>query len=137
MVWRTGTRRCCAQASPQRSEGARCGPFYKKGDHLRPGNWRTICCAVTEANLVWMVVFGRIQRRLYAAGVIPDNLWGCVSGRSTGEAFVHICQTGGGYENLINPGGASSKAIRVSRVFSGSGLCHLKCVSRKGWGCCG
>ena len=61
-------------------------PLYKKGDHLRPGNWRPICCAVTEAKLVWMVIFGRIQRRLYAAGVIPDNMWGSVPGRSTQEA---------------------------------------------------
>ena len=61
-------------------------PLYKKGDHLRPGNWRPICCAVTEAKLVWMVIFGSIQRRLYAAGVIPDNMWGSVPGRSTQEA---------------------------------------------------
>ena len=60
--------------------------LYKKGDHLRPGNWRPICCAVTDAKLVWMVIFGRIQRRLYAAGVIPDNMWGSVPGRSTQEA---------------------------------------------------
>ena len=60
--------------------------LYKKGDHLRPGNWRTICCAVTEAKLVWIVIFGRIQRQLYAAGVIPDNMWGSVPGRSTQEA---------------------------------------------------
>ena len=33
-----------------------------------------------------MVIFGRIQRRLYAAGVIPDNMWGSVPGRSTQEA---------------------------------------------------
>ena len=33
-----------------------------------------------------MVVFGRIQRRLYAAGVIPDNMSGSVPGRSTQEA---------------------------------------------------
>ena len=33
-----------------------------------------------------MVIFGRIQRRLYAAGVIPDNIWGSVPGRSTQEA---------------------------------------------------
>ena len=61
-------------------------PLYKKGDHLRPGNWRPICCAVTEAKLVWMVIFGRIQRQLYAAGVIPDNMWGSLPGRSTQEA---------------------------------------------------
>ena len=61
-------------------------PLYKKGDHLKPGNWRPICCAVTEAKLVWMVIFGRIQRRLYAAGVILDNMWGSVPGRSTQEA---------------------------------------------------
>ena len=35
---------------------------------------------------MWMVIFGRIQRRLYAAGVIPDNMWGSVPGRSTQEA---------------------------------------------------
>ena len=66
--------------------GGKVRPPYKKGDHLRPGNWRPICCAVTEAKLVWMVIFKRIQRRLYAAGVIPDNMWGSVSGRSTQEA---------------------------------------------------
>ena len=33
-----------------------------------------------------MVIFGRIRRRLYAAGVIPDNMWGSVPGRSTQEA---------------------------------------------------
>ena len=49
-------------------------PLYKKGDHLRPGNWRPICCAVTEAKLVWMVVSGRIQRWLYAAGFVPDKM---------------------------------------------------------------
>ena len=61
-------------------------PLYKKGDHLRPGNWRPISCAVTEAKLVWMVVFGSIQRRLYAAGFIPDNMSESVPGRSTQEA---------------------------------------------------
>ena len=69
---------------------AECGgkvlPLYKKGNHLRRGNWRPICCAVGKAKLVWMVIFGRIQRRLYAAGVIPDNMWGSVQGRSTQEA---------------------------------------------------
>ena len=35
---------------------------------------------------MWMLIFGRIQRRLYAAGVIPDNMVGCVLGRSTQEA---------------------------------------------------
>ena len=65
-------------------------PLYKKGDHLRPGNWRPICCAVMEAKQVWMVILRRIQRRLYAAGVIPDNMWGSVPGRSTQEAsFVY------------------------------------------------
>ena len=39
-----------------------------------------------EAKLVWMVIFGRIQRRLCAAGVIPDNMRGSVPGRSTQEA---------------------------------------------------
>ena len=71
---------------PPKEWGGKVRPLYKKGDHLRPGNWRPICCAVTEAKLVWMVIFGRIQRRLYAAGVIPDNMWGSVPGRSTQEA---------------------------------------------------
>ena len=71
---------------PPREWGGKVRPLYKKGDHLRPGNWRPICCAVTEAKLVWMVMFGRIQRRLNAAGVIPDNMWGSVPGRSTQEA---------------------------------------------------
>ena len=35
---------------------------------------------------MWMVIFGRIQRRLDAAGVIPDNMWGSLPGRSTQEA---------------------------------------------------
>ena len=35
---------------------------------------------------MWMVVFGRIQRRLYAAGVVPNNMWGSVPGRSTQES---------------------------------------------------
>ena len=71
---------------PSREWGGKVRPLYKKGDHLRAGNWRPICCAVTEAKLVWMVIFGRIQRRLYTAGVIPDNMWGSVPGRSTQEA---------------------------------------------------
>ena len=71
---------------PPVETGGKVRPLYKKGDHLRPGNWRPICCAVTEAKLVWMVIFGRIQRRRYAAGVIPDNMWGSVPGRSTQEA---------------------------------------------------
>ena len=54
---------------PPAEWGGKLRPLYKKGDHLRPGNWRPICCAVTEAKLVWMVIFGGIQRRLYAAGV--------------------------------------------------------------------
>ena len=33
-----------------------------------------------------MVVFGRIQQRLYAAGDVPNNMWGSVPGRSTQEA---------------------------------------------------
>ena len=66
---------------------------YKKGDHLRPGNWRPICCAVTEAKLVWMVIFRRIQRRLYAAGVIPDIIWildhkRCKIGPKTPQIFI-------------------------------------------------
>ena len=75
---------------PRAEWGGKVRPLYKKGDHLRPGNWRPTCCAVTEAKLVWMVIFGRIQQRLYAAGVIPDNMWGSVPGRSTQEAsFVY------------------------------------------------
>ena len=72
--------------TPPIESGGKVRPLYKKGDHLRPGNWRPICCSVTDAKLVWMVVFGTIQRRLYAAGVIPDNMWGSVPGRSTEEA---------------------------------------------------
>ena len=49
---------------PPAEWGGKLRPLYKKGDHLRPGNWRPICCAVTEAKLVWMAVFGRMQRRL-------------------------------------------------------------------------
>ena len=71
---------------PPKEWGGKVRPLYKKGDHLRPGNWRPMCCAVIEAKVVWMVIFGRIQRRLYAAGVIPDNMWGSVPGRSTQEA---------------------------------------------------
>ena len=33
-----------------------------------------------------MVVFDRIQRRLYGAGVVPDNMWVSVLGTSTQEA---------------------------------------------------
>ena len=66
--------------------GGKVRPLYKEGDHLRPGNLRPICCAVTEAKLVWIVIFGRIQRRLYAAGIIPDNMWGTVPSRCTQEA---------------------------------------------------
>ena len=36
--------------------------------------------------MVGVVIFGRIQRRLYVAGVIPDNMWGSVPGRSTQKA---------------------------------------------------
>ena len=61
-------------------------PLYRKGDHLRPGNWRPRCCAVTEAKLELMVVFGRIQRRLYAAGAVLDNMWESLPGSSTQEA---------------------------------------------------
>ena len=71
---------------PPKEWGGKVRPLYEQGGHLRPGNWRPICCAFTEAKLVWMVIFGRIQRRLYAAGVIPDNMWGSVPGRSTQEA---------------------------------------------------
>ena len=54
--------------------GGKVRPLYKKGDHLRPGKWRPICCTVSEAILVRMVISGRIQGRLYAAGVIPENM---------------------------------------------------------------
>ena len=37
---------------PPREWGGKVRPLYKKGHHLRPGNWRPICCAVTEAKLV-------------------------------------------------------------------------------------
>ena len=54
-------------------------------DHLWPGNLRPICCAVTEAKLVRMVVFSWIHQRLYEVGVVPDNMCG-----STQEAsFVY------------------------------------------------
>ena len=33
-----------------------------------------------------IVVFGRIPQRLYAAGVIPDKMWGSVPGWSTQKA---------------------------------------------------
>ena len=71
---------------PPAEWGGKVRPLYKKGDHLRLGNWRPICCAVTEAKLHWMVIFGRVQRQLYAAGGIPDNMWGSLPGRSTQEA---------------------------------------------------
>ena len=72
--------------------GGKVRPLYKKGDRLRPGNWRLICCAVTEAKLLWMVIFGRIQRRLYAAGVILDNMWGsCRVGPHRKQASCTIC----------------------------------------------
>ena len=71
---------------PPAEWGGKVRPLYKTGDHFRPGNWIPICRAVTEAKLVWMVIFGRIQRRLYAAGVIADNMWGSVPVRSTQEA---------------------------------------------------
>ena len=35
-----------------------------------------------------MVILGRIQQRLYAAGVIPDNMWGSVPGGSRQEASL-------------------------------------------------
>ena len=73
---------------PPAEWGGKVRPLYNKADHLTPGKWRPICCAVTEAKLVWMVILGRIQRRLYAAGVISDNMWGSVPGRSTQEASL-------------------------------------------------
>ena len=71
---------------PPAEWGGKVRPLYKKGDHPRPGNWRGMCCAVTEAKPVRMMIFGRIQRRLYAAGVIPDIMWGSLSARSTQQA---------------------------------------------------
>ena len=65
--------------------GGKVRPLYQKKDYFRPGELRPMCCAVTEAELVWTVVFGRIQQRLYAAGIILDNMWGSVPGRSTHE----------------------------------------------------
>ena len=65
--------------------GGRVRPLYKKGDHLWPENARPVCCAIPGTKLVSMVVFGRIRRRLYAAGVVPDNMGGSVPGRSTQE----------------------------------------------------
>ena len=94
MGWRGGSPRCCAQVSPPVEWTGKVRPLYKKGDHLRPENWRPVCCTVTEAKGMWMptwmVVFGRIQRTLYAAGTVPDNMWGSSPGRSTQEAsFLH------------------------------------------------
>ena len=63
-------------------------PLYKKRNQLWPGNWRPICCAVTEAKLVWMVVFRRIQRRPYEPVVVLDNMWESVPGTSTQEASI-------------------------------------------------
>ena len=71
---------------PPAQWGGKVRPLYKKGNHLRPGYWRPICCATKEAKLVSMVILGRIQRLLYAAGVIPDIMFGSVLGRSTHEA---------------------------------------------------
>ena len=71
---------------PRAEPAGKVRPLYEKGNHLRPGNWRPIGSAVTEAKLVWMVISGRIQRRLYAARVIPDNMKGSVLGSSTQEA---------------------------------------------------
>ena len=61
---------------PPAEWGCKVRPLYKKGNHFRQGKLRPICCAVTEAKLVWMLILGRIQRRLCAAGGIPDNMWG-------------------------------------------------------------
>ena len=71
---------------PPAEWGGKVRPLYKKGDHLRLENWRLICCAVMKAKLVWMVISGRIQWRLYAAQVIRDNMSASVPGRSTQEA---------------------------------------------------
>ena len=56
-VWRTG--------EPPVGPGGKVRPLHKKGDHLRPGNCWPICCAVTEAKLVWMVVLGRMIETMY------------------------------------------------------------------------
>ena len=66
---------------PPAEWGGKVRPLYKKGGHLRPGNWRPICCAVMEAKLVWTVVFGSIQRRLYAAGFNPGQHVGVCAGQ--------------------------------------------------------
>ena len=66
--------------------GGKVRPFYKRGDHRQPGDWRLICCAVTEAKLLCMVIFGSVEQRLYEAAVVPDNLLGSVSARSAQEA---------------------------------------------------
>ena len=72
--------------------GGKVRPLYKKGDHLRPGNWRPVCCAVTEAKRVWMVIFGRIQRRLYAAGSYQTACGGlCRVGPHRKQASHTIC----------------------------------------------
>ena len=77
---------------PRREWGGKVRPLYKKGDHLRPGNWRPICCAVTEAKLVWMVIFGRIQRRLYAPGSYRTICGGlCRVGSHRKQVSCTIC----------------------------------------------
>ena len=81
--WITGVLRT---GKPPVELGGEVMPLYKKGDHLRPENWRPTCSPITEAKLVWMVVVGNIQRRLYAAGLVPDNMLGSVTGRSTQKA---------------------------------------------------
>ena len=82
---------CMMGWPPDDSRAVTLDLFYKKrknkkGHHLWPGKWRSMCCTVAEAKPVWMVVFRRIQRRLHAAGVVPDVMWGSVPGRSTQEA---------------------------------------------------
>ena len=86
MGWRRAVREVLRRGRPAVKWGGKLRPLYKKGDHLRPGNCKPICCAVTEAKLLWMAVLGRIQRRLYAAAVVPHNMWGSVQGRTTQEA---------------------------------------------------
>ena len=123
MVWRTGTRRCCAQASPQGSEGARCGRCIRKG--ITSGRGTGGPYAVQSRRPSWC---GWWSSGGYSGGCMQQGSYRttcgglCRAGPQGKQAFcmTNICQTGGGYENLINPGGAISKAIRVSRVFSGS-----------------
>ena len=77
---------------PPAEWGGKVRPLYKKGDHVRLGNWRPICCAVTEAKLVSMVIFRRIQRRLYAVGSYRTTCGGlCRIGPHRRQAFCTTC----------------------------------------------